>query len=326
MEEIGVNRISILTRDGASTFRQMLTKTFIPPGLEICGGLSPYHLIIGPQYNKLDPSFQIYEDTFDILYVGGFTSVDDLNKYKEAPMFWHVRRLIDTSEFYERNIVEWFVGHGASVMNQAEGGWPNILFFLAYSASSKLKLLKTDEWKDPQIKAAVGSLQVTLDACNCFCSSSGCLPIHLLLRCYDRHGGDCIHVIGRLKVFQIWVRKWDVIDEEREVLSREMVRLKLFERLGMAHTCCRRADANYGTLYQPYDIIHLPDSEQQMIRNEDQEPGRQLERLMEHYQIWRLAIRGDLETFQEVWWAVVTSHTHFSAPPTSRHPKNRSPP
>ena len=93
------------------------------------------------------------------------------------------------------------------------------------------------------------------DSCECHCSTKGCLPIHKLpvLR------------KGSVKTWRqieddlfSWIEECEPSDSQAELYIEAACRLELFERLGMAHTCCERTPLSHGP---PNGVIVLQTSE-----------------------------------------------------------------
>lgn len=161
------------------------------------------------------------------------------------------------------------------------------------------------------------------DKCVCFCSANGCLPLHHLLRqpslkfCRGCHG----HTQHRTYFWAFQCQ--DVPDDELAVANLETsVRLELFNRLGMAHTCC-----SSGRLW-------VDEEENVRLRDEDEELAEQLEVLMDVYRHtlaqwvheerevadelfivcscrniegnrWTIPVEGALMAHQQWWWSKV---------------------
>lgn len=295
-----------------SKFLRLRDKCSIPAELEYCRKMSPYHFVVADQdFRDEGLSLRSFADIFDIIYNCGFTSIDELDESKETPIFRHVRRVFKDStpdgyHFHEGEIAEWFIAHGANVLNQTGQGWPNILFYLALCGSIRLRSWDVDEWEGKEVKAAIESLQMTTDTCRCFCSSFGCYPTHLVLRCYSNSVRGCVHAAGRVELFRNWMQRWDIHASEKENLTREMIRLELFERLGMAHTCCRHNFRKPIHVYSPFSVDYHAESEVQLIQSDDSDLSAQLEALLTHYDLWKVEAQDlSAETLEEIWWRAV---------------------
>ena len=104
------------------------------------------------------------------------------------------------------------------------------------------------------------------DDCNCYCSVSGCLPVHKLERCHPKRYGDSrdedvydyhdkcksITLKCQVQMLQTWVDLCDLEYDEIEHCYKEFCRLEIFDRLGMIHTCCTSATVE-GTLEEAQD-------------------------------------------------------------------------
>ncbi|KAI9164088.1 hypothetical protein HJFPF1_05724 [Paramyrothecium foliicola] len=76
------------------------------------------------------------------------------------------------------------------------------------------------------------------DDCRCFCSSDGCQPLHHLLRGPLWAGKRRCHEHQGFRIWS-WMRSCEMPDIERELSLEEAVRIEVFNRLEMTHTCCR---------------------------------------------------------------------------------------
>lgn len=117
------------------------------------------------------------------------------------------------------------------------------------------------------------------DGCICYCSVNGCLPLHHIPVLYDRASTK-----GSVKSWAtieddvfLWIELCEVSETQAEWYIEQACRLEMFERLGMAHTCCRRP-ARDGT-----DQSAVSDELRDELQKEDQESKEQLELLMEEF-------------------------------------------
>ncbi|KAK0631227.1 hypothetical protein B0T14DRAFT_207 [Immersiella caudata] len=108
------------------------------------------------------------------------------------------------------------------------------------------------------------------DDCECYCSTNGCLPIHM------------ISVLGGYSTIKTWARIQDDVfdwiddcdasfDQARKYVAAAC-RLEVFSRLGMAHTCCRM-----NALFQ---CSHQSEETKMELREEDSDFNDQLELIM----------------------------------------------
>lgn len=114
------------------------------------------------------------------------------------------------------------------------------------------------------------------DHCVCYCSSDGCLPLHRYLL-LDRPWNElCQGQEHEGNMMISWIVACNPENYEQTQCFEEAVRMELFFRLGLVHTCC-----------QTWEMTM---EERKRIREEYEELGSQLSLLMTAY-------RGSLEAF-----------------------------
>lgn len=164
---------------------------------------------------------------------------------------------------------------------------PSVLFFLAgtfdFKEESSVSCLKT-------IFTQTNALLT--DRCLCYCSSKGCLPFYGLPRWAPT---------GLQEGFRIWCTSIEMSFDTLRVYHRELARLEIFNRLGMAHTCCQ---GSFSFDLGQYDPLV---SEQQAaeLRADDSELCEQLERIMEAYDDHLSRFPGTIQEFSTYWWRLI---------------------
>ncbi len=134
-----------------------------------------------------------------------------------------------------------------------------------------------------------------VDPCLCYCSTYGCTPVHLLHKRYGRDWG------WRSAKFEKWACLNDFTPMQKESCSEELCRLEIFERLGMAHTCC---DIKPKPL--ACDECLVPsDEECQELREEDSNFSHTLELYMSIYRRLRREHVGPFSNFWCDWWTAI---------------------
>ncbi|KAK1779641.1 hypothetical protein QBC45DRAFT_450795 [Copromyces sp. CBS 386.78] len=119
------------------------------------------------------------------------------------------------------------------------------------------------------------------DSCVCYClSSNGCLPQHLHAS-LDHYPVNCNGHEHRGNALISWINSCFMTHDEKSLCFERAVRLELFDRLGLVHTCCQTLRNKDGPP-KPEDV--------KRIREEDEELASHLELLM-------LAYRGSLLMF-----------------------------
>ncbi|KAK0646900.1 hypothetical protein B0T16DRAFT_458781 [Cercophora newfieldiana] len=148
------------------------------------------------------------------------------------------------------------------------------------------------------------------DCCTCFCSAGGCLPLTGSIDDLVDHGQD--QPLGRCFGYTSYVVFWWMescglgMIELLEDLEQG-VRLEIFHRLGMVHTCCR----GVGTCKAPPGTEDSG-GESSEIRQEDKLMALQLDLIMKAYRAsmaaWLDAGRAEIDdstvlTFHwQQWW------------------------
>ncbi|KAK4167788.1 hypothetical protein QBC43DRAFT_285681 [Cladorrhinum sp. PSN259] len=208
------------------------------------------------------------------LYTSGFREIDALDG--------EGRTLLDLLAFQSRRLqimlvapFVWLLKMGASPIFRSRRGPKNLLFGLA----SVLSRGRSDSPRLQQalsvVEYAAGVCQpVETDTCICYCSESGCLPLHCLIRDQE-YWSEC-YDCTTCKLLT-WLES-SGLDEDDEIYSVEQaVRFTLFRRLGMVHTCCR------GIVHPSRPPTAVDEHERMMVRDDDEELASQLDLLIQAY-------------------------------------------
>lgn len=283
-------------------FDLLASRIDVPRALHGCHTISPH----GHQ--------ELYRSQFDLkynqqLYQAGFEAVDVPDKDGRTPLCKLVESRVDFQHDpgFQAKLEEglvWFLERGASPCFFTEQSgrptWPHLLFNLA-------DIIDEQILPDPSVSVTQAcSHHYLADDCECYCSINGCLPPYMFWRCgvggYDMGAHEnCIMrpETRRLKL-QGWVRAWPLFDFEKECYYREICRLELFERLGMAHTCCATR------LSRDHFVTALSAEEQESLRSEDAVSADQLKFMINEYQKTRKKLRKlSLDEFWDLWWVEV---------------------
>jgi len=210
----------------------------------------------------------------DALFTEGFHEVDILDKNSKSPLC-HIATQFDA--FWGRNLaVEWFLEKGASASFKAPDTWPNIWFYVLKEYSDTFERRSLLDINFPLYLHAADPL--CADQCDCFCSTSGCLPRHCFWenRTFDSLGKRISPVLElKTSILGEIFGLMNLTLEQKELVLAEICRLEVFERLGLTHTCCLHGD-NVERKYQP------PMSEEDRIQcqKEDTELSLHLELIM----------------------------------------------
>ncbi|KAF2096069.1 hypothetical protein NA57DRAFT_78841 [Rhizodiscina lignyota] len=253
-------------------------------GVEIPRSLWP-----GPQHSV----FHIPQLSFTVakeLYARGFVSIDEPDEYGITPLELHCW---DKKAAYHSNhipLLNWFLEKGASPRfrnpNAPSLLFPTVNFGLGTPEGSKL-LSYVNQTVDPSLT----------DNCSCFCSSSGCLPIHLFVFHHNRG-----HHSRRSK-FEQWCNVSQLESGLLDIYSQEMCRLEVFDRLGMAHTCLKDYYLHKHTPYYGNDTkFTVCDGDSYEIQAEDEELREQLELILKAHTEHRNRFEGTWSEFWDRWW------------------------
>jgi hypothetical protein len=220
-------------------------------------------------YQEQPPVYQQNGDllrTFQALYDSGFRQIS------ESKCLYHTRTacspLIFAITSYRRHevapgslprffeIVEWFIAHGASLLEC----WPNSKTTAVHCMAAKAAMLI---WRRPLDLISQRSLTTMLrhhakDDCRCSCSVSGCTAIHSFWKGLPRFETDIATVpelskpIKNTKVEPSRIRRvgrWEleqavrcidkaVVSSDHRWIITQFIRLLVFSLLGIRHVCC----------------------------------------------------------------------------------------
>lgn len=192
----------------------------------------------------------------------------------------------------------WFLQKGASPVFCHSVPRSNLLLELARSFQYWVQTSSRSRYWEELVRYASGLCDaMERDDSICFCSPKGRLPLALpMLR--HRHSGSVL-CMGHTQYHTFhWVQLCRLDSEDANFCVEESVRLELFHRLGLRHTCCPEIR------YSPEQLEDTMSTEEKgEIRKEDEEAAGQLELLMEAY-------RGSLHGWLQVSSAVAFKSHH----------------
>ncbi|KAI1413401.1 hypothetical protein F5Y13DRAFT_29442 [Hypoxylon sp. FL1857] len=245
--------------------------------------------------------YDVYDvNNHKILYDVGFVDMQALCRHGMTPLAECCARLekIDQPEgmwgLHPSHawfiMVTWFVGKGAdpdfSCENLDSVRWPHLQFYLA---------LATD-YSGHGIKQIFGICDSTLttDLCRCYCSSKGCIPPFLLWCCSfaDRkYHSNCENRMAlRKRKLEDWMKLCGFRRHDREKSYTELCRRELFDRLGMAHTCCAASEVQ-------------STQEKNELSSEDASTKKELLWLVRIYKVTRKLLSDvTIRQFWRLWW------------------------
>ncbi|KAB5576263.1 hypothetical protein GE09DRAFT_619905 [Coniochaeta sp. 2T2.1] len=298
-KELGISKEEMLDANAEAVFHRLKQVTDVPDALDCW--VSPYHM--------LDWDYATCKH-LDKFHDAGFRAVDipDAEGYTPLQIWLECQPMSSAHD-----VLYWLLSRGAkpewaSMLDPEDVRYYTVLSHLALKwrvvcmqhVRHVSNLFKAFENYSDIVPA---TLHMVRDGCPCFCGTGGCLPIHLLWRCNSRRC-DCYgsKSHNRRDWIFLWFNAWRLSEQQKELLCSEVIRLELFERLGMAHTCCCSSTDSWDDLYPR---ICPDEDERTRMQDEDEEHSLQLEDLMSHYNTAAKRHHGTYESFWEIWWQVV---------------------
>ena len=300
----------------------------LPPGLWSSTRQSVYH------------NEWMTATTASQLFLAGFKQVDLVDEVGRTP-------LLVNAHFTWENIVErsaclyWFLNHGAEHVVYPNLNGKSLAHVLAANLGSLWN--GGPPWEDrfsnelnkdlcrkakaclPALLDRIHSLLASpqADNCRCFCSRSGCLPVHDLLKYVSRNNLSLPRVGWPNTLWPTWYNEKMVLDlwsqcsamnPDKDLERSEICRLQLFNRLSMKHTCCRLSfeydldDDNIVSTHLDPELLEMNDSEQAQFREEDAYAKSQLDAIMTLYHELNAEYRDQLDVFWDNWWTVLEEY------------------
>ena len=133
------------------------------------------------------------------------------------------------------------------------------------------------------------------DQCKCYCSPNGCLPIH---KFSVLHKGS-VKTWGQIQddLFS-WIEDCETSGSQAKLYIEAACQLELFERLEMAHTCCRRPPSS--------KLAEMSRETRRELQAEDTPSKEQLDLIMNAFKS-AMKSRGawPLREFWKWWWKII---------------------
>lgn len=201
-------------------------------------------------------------------------------------------------------MISWYINKGARVMEFPQLGIKSYLHVVAavlggidWIIDHKYDLSKLNELCSPTLT----------DSCTCQCSSDGCSPVKCLLgNGWDFEVEDWER---KSRTLFEWFNSGRIDSSEQEKSCLEACRFEVFERLGMAHTCCQFNDKDVDG---PSDdcpvMVQMPEDEQSELQDEDRCAGlvQALQAYMQLYGTLRVEYPEPIPIFWKAWWSTLT--------------------
>lgn len=247
----------------------------------------------------------------NVLWEAGFREVDLLDQDDMTPLMILERHLGFVSEQSISVIIEfafWLYQKGASFSER------RVIHFLV----AAFKRPDVDSGYSTMFRPYMDDLSLEsrqfyhrillsdlLDSCLCACSRHGCMPATNFLK----HGNSQLHVYYSVyyseakKPLSTRLLRWlfeNVPSKNFPVpVSREIIRLKTFEKLGLRHTCCSyESGAFYYSVSGLFKTIEPAEADE--IRDEDRDGIQLLESLLPEFE--EKLGDEDIKSFIDGYW------------------------
>lgn len=210
----------------------------------------------------------------------------------------HVAILMDNTLPF----IHWLLDRGARPESTHGYSFPSVLFYVAIHYGWCLRngtLPLTVPFERLCQRLTSLSNPTHPDGCYCYCSDLGCLPAHKFWKCngvWWSH--DCCEPGTRRSLSEAleqWINVCRLDEAQSQLCHRAICRLEVFDRLGMAHTCCKSVDGKLRSW--------IPREEREQLQAEDQELNQQLDLIMQAYESSRERYIGGVRGFWEHWWS-----------------------
>ncbi|KAK1754889.1 hypothetical protein QBC47DRAFT_382070 [Echria macrotheca] len=303
---------TILDAKAPAVYDALASRVSVPAWLQCCGTTSVYG---APPY--------LETRHLDILYQAGFRVVDTPDGSGLTPLLHCVSRLRLGNGVMGRVPeplsvrVSWFLQHGANpifTIGECAKTWPTVLFYVTADLSEEALRLSVDS----SVKRSLNRASDLTDGCKCFCSVEGCIAPFMFWRC--RFGAyhawkepgvascRCRH-LTRNRMLQRYSVLCNLGDMQMGRTLQALCRLEIFERMGMAHTCCSiTREGEWETGFERQYIqqrVTRPDEDRLALQEEDSELASQLDMFMAEYASASAAYDGPVRELWNLWWRVV---------------------
>ncbi len=248
-------------------------------------------------YNALFGRYQLpSRRLLDSLYTNGFELVDPLDAQGRTPL------LLACQEFHglswDREMIQsihWLLDKGACPEFSCGDSYPNVLFYIANCWALMIRdgpQPLTGDFEYLIRRSASLCNPICPDYCQCYCSSAGCLPFYKIWKCdpkieYFHESCKAISSDTLFLFLDKWLSLCGLDEGQYELCYKEAFRLEVFDRLGMAHTCCGHQGSS------------MDDNDGKHLQEEDSELEEQLDLIIQAYQNRCNKHSGGLKDFWE---------------------------
>ncbi|OIW33342.1 hypothetical protein CONLIGDRAFT_171939 [Coniochaeta ligniaria NRRL 30616] len=264
------------------------------------------------------------------LYAAGFRDIDGSVLF--ASILWERWSAFDINlrDKSACEVLSWLAAKASLPLGSIVKNWPSAMFDLAFTYGESFARQKNRAQVTTLLAALTTCCDATQrDACECFCSQGGCLPSRLFLTrkmhgaLYDNlfaHSQNAhlsTHLSSRDnrdQMLRLWCQVCLLDEKWTAVHLEDSVRVEVFDRLGMVHTCCEVASGEE----EPQEFAdpalwcleawRVSDEERRHVQNEDAELNDQLELIMEAYGSYAQGSAGSAGSSEDMlkgWWRIL---------------------
>ncbi|RMJ07866.1 hypothetical protein CDV36_012525 [Fusarium kuroshium] len=264
------------------------------------------------------------------LYDAGFRRIDELDEHGRSPL---MKTILEFSPKTSMPLTRWYLRKGCQL--------PRSLAYVDFLDQAKMfrESLPIIVWitKDSRLCGFLRIFQELhpegveqRDSCSCWCSTSGCTPVGIILRTYPLHSQLESFIDRRRWLFNLARYSCLGLSLDKDTFA-DICRLEVFDRLGMAHTC---SDYHYhyqcnnyhsdDECYSGSDSGDDDSSEQGEIQEEDRYLKQALDSYLELYFCLLDTYADRFEAFWVAWWIALEYFLPFetSSGEHSYHPVN----
>ncbi|EON68612.1 hypothetical protein W97_07870 [Coniosporium apollinis CBS 100218] len=201
------------------------------------------------------------------------------------------------------DLVEWYLDKGADTRAIEKAGFLSLPYLSAIGLNNAGLPYYGNEHQEAlrRIRTTMGrmcGIRIPDDRA-CYCSVAGCLPAGIVIK-----RRSCVR--HRAHDLDFYIKSATLGCVEAAYL--DACRVRIFERLGMVHTCCK-VERVY-PVEVPYSVprrYRLPEEERLELLDEYAELNDILEAYMRLYQDLRSECSGRFSLFWQAWWEAVSN-------------------
>lgn len=248
------------------------------------------------------------------LYDLGFHDIDKADGHGTTPLIKAIKACGSDTDDCPR-LIQWYLDMGVTL-----GSFSTHVLSQSTCFPS---MVSARVWISPEQKL-YGILEIfrqlsggdaqTNDDCRCWCSTMGCTPIGVVLRkkAWTLFWFSCaLQLRGRRRWLYLLPRYSSLGLNLNQNCFTEIYRLEIFDRLGMAHTCCHRLEVC------PQNDFPITRNELEELQEEDQSLKEALDLYLELYLDLLRQHQGGFESFWISWWFAVDRFLPFDCPGNS---------